>query len=489
MNYPIVTRHPLLAAGCLALWTSWPCISLHAETVEVRTDFSADPKWEGRNNVPPTSACVTKTTEFGYSTTDHAGSTAGETGGRVWRSLTPAYYAKKIAARSLNDRLHASGRFSVTQCESSSGVLVGWFNSASRGWRTPNSLVFRIDGETDCFRVFFEYGTQTWKTGGGTTFEGPYQTTKTPMIPADGRPHAWSLDYDPAGSGGNGEIVLVLDGKRYAAPMEKGHKAEGAVFDRFGIMNVQNSGNSLTLWLDDLDIDGDREAFAQDPNWDAHGNRVAFKDCAIRPWHNFGWRDTCLAGGKPGEIGGLVWRIEATRPQEALVYGVPVGELSLRQELKASGRLCLGAAGADSGILFGWYNALTAIGAPPPNFLGVFVEGPSAVGHYVRPALRTAHDIAFVAGTGPIIRPDGTPHRWALHYRPGDQGRAGRVTVTLDDHPVSLDVTPAMTDGNAAFDRFGFLSWHRGGHYVDIYFDDLEYTAGATHATKPKGGG
>jgi len=459
------------------------------DVARVREDFGRDPGWEGRNAVAPPSACVEKVQDFGFSATRHAGGSVGEVGGRIWRSLTPAYYAKKITARTLNDRLHASGRFSVTHSDSSSGVLIGWFHSASRGWRTPNSLVFRIDGETGCFRVFFEYGTQTWKTGGGTTFEGPYQTTKTPMIPADGRTHAWSLDYEPAGAGGNGEIILVLDGQRYVAPLEKGHKAEGAVFDRFGILNVQNSGNSLTLWLDDLEFDGRREDFSADPVWEGVGNRVTFKDCAIRPWHNFGWRDTCLAGGKPGEIGGLVWRIEATRPQEALVYGTSIGTLSLRDELKASGRMCLKAAGADSGILFGWYNSLTAIGAPPPNFLGIFVEGPSAVGHYVRPALRTADDIASVAGTGPIIRPDGTPHRWAIHYQPGGKGRAGRVTVTLDDSPVSLDVPPAVTDGNAAFDRFGFLSWHRGGHYVDIYFDDLEYTASATRATGPKAGG
>lgn len=480
MHYPIVTRYSLLAACCVAILTLWSCCPLHAETVQVGADFSADPKWEGRNNVPAASACVVKTPDFGYSPTRHAGGADGEIGGRVWRSLTPAYYAKKIAARTLNERLRASGRFSVTQCESSSGVLVGWFNSDSRGWRTPNSIVFRIDGEQDRFRVFFEYGTRTWKTGGGTTFEGAYQTTTTPMIPADGKPHAWSLDYDPAGADGRGEMIFVLDGRTFAAPMEEGHKAEGAAFDRFGIMNVQNSGQSLTLWLDDLDIDGEREDFASDPKWDALGNRASFKDFAIRPWHNFGWRDTCLAGGKPGEIGGLVWRIEATRPQETLMYGTPVGELSLRQELKASGKMCLKAAGADSGLLFGWYNSLTPIGAPPVNFVGIFVEGPSAVGHYVRPVVRSADETALVVPRGPIIRPDGKPHAWAIHYMPGPKGQAGKVTVTFDDATVSADVPPQLIAGGAAFDRFGFLNWHRGGHYIEAYFDDLEYTAQKT---------
>jgi len=445
--------------------------------VQVREDFTGDPGWEARGHVPPASACVTKTMDFGYSPTAHAGGSPGEIGGCVWRSLTPACYARRIPLRTLNDRLRASGRFSVTRSTSSSGVMIGWFHSASRGWRTPNSLVFRIDGEQDRFRVFFEYGTQTWKTGGGTTFEGPYQTTKTPMIPADGRPHTWALEFDPAGAGGDGLITFTMDGQVYTAAMVKGHRAEGAVFDRFGILNVQNSGNNLTVWLDDLQIDGEREDFATDPKWDEAGSRSTFNDCAIRPWHDFGWRDSALAGGEPGEIGGLVWRIEATRPQEALAYGTPAGELSLDRELKASGRICLKAAGADSAILFGWYNARTPIGAPPVNFTGLLVEGPSEVGHYIRPVMRSADETSLVVPRGPIIRPDGRPHTWTIHYLPGPKGRPGTVTATLDDATVSADVPPQLIAGGAALDRFGFLSWHRGGHAIEAYFDDLEYTA------------
>lgn len=88
------------------------------------------------------------------------------------------------------------------------------------------------------------------------------------------------------------------------------------------------------------------------------------------------------------------------------------------------------------------------------------------------------------AASGPVVRPDGKPRLWSIHYRPGDKARAGQITVTLDDRPVTLDVTPAMTAGNAAFDRFGLLSWHRGGHDVDIHFDDLEYTASAARTRR-----
>ncbi len=443
----------------------------------VREDFSRDPGWEGRRNVADPSACVVKVQDFGFSATRHAGGEPGEIGGRVCRSPTPAVYAKKIPIRTLNDRLRARGKFSVTRSAGGSGVLIGWFNSASRGWRTPNSLAFRIDGEAGKFRVFFEYGTQTWKTGGGTTFEGRYQTTKTPMFLADGKPHTWSLDYNPGGADGAGEITFTLDGKVYKAALKPGHKTEGAVFDRFGIMNVQISGDCITPWLDDLAIDGAREDFSADPGWEGRGNRIRFEERVVRPHHDFGHRKTSHAGGKPGEVGGVMWRIESTRPQNAGYYGAPIGPLSLDWELSASGKVCLRAASSDSGILVGWFNSLTYIGAPPPNFLGIFIEGPSRIGHYVRPAYGTSDDVKGVMGSGPIIRPDGKGHDWTLRYDPRANEGRGRIVMTLDGHSVSMDLKVEARKGNAAFDRFGFVSWHRGGHFVEIYFDDIAYTA------------
>jgi len=250
---------------------------------QIHEDFSKDPGWQGSKNVPDKSVCVTKTQNFGYSRTRHAGGQPGEIGGTISRSLTPATYAKKTSTRTLNDRLRASGKFSVTQSSGGSSIIFGWFNSQSRGWRTPNSLVFRIDGESGKFRVFFEYGTQTLKTGGGTTFEGRYQTTKTPMHLADGTSHTWALQYDPDAAGGNGEITFSLDDKAYKAALAPGHKSEGAVFDRFGIMNAQVSGETLTPWFDDLVIDGVEEDFVADPGWEGSGNRTTFEDCGVRP--------------------------------------------------------------------------------------------------------------------------------------------------------------------------------------------------------------
>jgi hypothetical protein len=137
------------------------------------------------------------------------------------------------------------------------------------------------------------------------------------MFPADGTPHVWTFDYDPVGAGDLAEMTFKLDGKAYTATLNKGHKAEGAIFKRFGIMNVQNSGGSMTAWIDDVEIDGVREEFSTDPAWEGTGNRTRFNDCDIRPFHIFWCRRSSFAGDEPGEVGGLMWRVEATRPQEA----------------------------------------------------------------------------------------------------------------------------------------------------------------------------
>ena len=123
---------------------------------EVRmSDFKSDPGWDARNNrIDPVNA-PSVIQDFGYSPTSHCGGdTPGEIGGVVQRSLTHASYAKVIPARTLKDPLKASGKFCVTNDEGGSNLLFGWFNKDSRGWRTPNSLVMRIDGNGGKYWVF-----------------------------------------------------------------------------------------------------------------------------------------------------------------------------------------------------------------------------------------------------------------------------------------------------------------------------------------------
>ncbi|MBI4607151.1 MAG: hypothetical protein HY721_34745, partial [Planctomycetes bacterium] len=295
-------RAPAWAAS-LAMVAAACALAL-AEGPGRRTEsFSKDPGWEGyRNRLFPSPAPRTRQ-DFGHRATRHArGEKTGEAGGWIQRSTTPAWYARRIAPRTLSDKLAASGKLAVTSAEGASGALVGWFDhETSRGWRTPSSLAFRIDGNGGKYWVLFEYGTRSWRTGGGATFEGRYQTTSTKPFLADGTSREWSLRYDPEGAGGQGEIVFAIDGADHKAVLEPGHKADGASFDRFGLFNQQISGSGLELYMDDLVLDGEREGFDADPLWESRGSRASHEERVVRPFHDLGWSPSRHAGGEGGE--------------------------------------------------------------------------------------------------------------------------------------------------------------------------------------------
>jgi hypothetical protein len=346
-------------------------------------DFTSDPRWESyRSRLLPNPLPITRQ-DFGWRGTAHADGTRGEIGGWIQRSLRPASFAKTIQTRTLNDRLSASGKFAVTRDDSASGALFGWFHETSRGWRTPNSLVFRLDGNGGKYWVFYEYGTRHWLTGGGGCFEGDrYQTTPRKPFPADGTTHIWSLDYDPVGADGNGLITFVLDGKTYTLALAPGHKADGAEFNRFGVFNQQNTGGGMEVSFRDLKLAGQPLDTSGDAGWVARGNQEEFQDRHMRPFHDFGWMATAKAGGESGEISGVIWRDE-----KPAYYASKVGLLTLADELFASGKIAFNGAGSDSGVYLGWFNSLSKTNKttsdpqePQTNILAVLLEGPSSDG-------------------------------------------------------------------------------------------------------------
>src|SRR6476646_222669 len=123
---------------CLLLISAAPDIQKNLKSL----DFSTDPTWDSyRNHLLPDPPPRTKQ-DFGYRTTNKAGGMkAGEIGGRAQRAATPAWYAKIIPTKTLNDHPSASGKFSVTWDDNGNGILFGFFTSDSRGWRAKNSLV------------------------------------------------------------------------------------------------------------------------------------------------------------------------------------------------------------------------------------------------------------------------------------------------------------------------------------------------------------
>src|SRR5687767_14078549 len=101
------------------------CLFASFALAEPRTQtFDTDPGWIGVNNRVVPAEYPTVVQDFGYSRTNHAGTSPGEMGGVVTRAATPAYYGDKIGALTLDEKLTASGTFAFTKTSPGAGVFV-----------------------------------------------------------------------------------------------------------------------------------------------------------------------------------------------------------------------------------------------------------------------------------------------------------------------------------------------------------------------------
>jgi hypothetical protein len=446
--------------------------------------FDRDPGWEGFHNRLMPKVLPTITQDFGYSRTNFAGKATGEIGGRVCRDATPAHYAAKIASKTLNDKLSASGSFAVTATSSGTAVFFGWFSAQQPGGsgRPINSLGLDIGGERSGGRLAVRLINSANKSCG--TFVTPFIPGKYRPTPIrnDGTRYAWRLDYDPDANGGQGRFQFLIksnaakpdefEGKTFSVDLPPGFKKEGARFDRFGMMNGLKAGGTLTIHFDDLSYDGRTEDFSQDPGWEGSHNRGTFPNLMPAGAHDFGYSATSFAGGARGEVGGVLWR-----GGKYAYYADRVGPLSLEDRLEAGGRVVMVVGGVDADIYLGWFNSANKDQSPVQAgpFLGVHVGGPTRVGHYFQPALATAKGNKGHANGGPLLTP-GKVYRWSLVYDPAAEGGQGAVQVSLDNQSVKLSLRRGFKQG-ALFDRFGLFNPGEGGQIVKIYLDDLKYTA------------
>ena len=489
---------PILVVSALAFVAAEP-----ARTILKTETFDRDPGWEGHHNrVVPTKGQPVKQ-DFGYSATHFAGKAAGEMGGVIQRSTTPASYAAKISAKTLDDKLSASGTFAITASHPGAGVFFGFFNAQQPGGsgRAIGSLGLDFDFEGKGGRLAVRLITGGNKSCG--TFITPYLPGKFRPTPLknDGTPYHWTLDYDPQGAGGNGRFTFTMRSDRHTTQdygplpelsereaqarfpntttfnvdLTPGFKEEGATFDRFGVCNMMKAGGSATMFFDDVQFNGEAQDFQTDPGWIGVGNRVTFEDHELTGAHDFGFSPaTNHAGGAPGEVGGGLWR-----SGEFGYYADRVGPLGLEQRLEARGRVKLVTAGPDSDMQLGWFNSAAREkgSGDAENFVGIHVGGPTRIGHYFIPAFATAKGMVGKVKSGPILTP-GRVLDWSLVYDPAGNDGAGEMRVTLGSESVTLALKPGQKAQGARLDRFGLFTSTAGGQMVKIYLDDLTYTAG-----------
>lgn len=223
-------------------------------------------------------------------------------------------------------------------------------------------------------------------------------------------------------------MTFVLDDQPpQIAKLAPGHKATGATFDHFGLWNQQSAGAAMTVYFDDLRYDGKTQDFRTDPLWEGMGNRTAFKERRFRGAQDYGYCETSCAGGRKGEMGGIIWSANPASVEEGY-YADRVGPLTLDQPLYASGKI---------GLTRG----------------------------YNRP--------------GPHLRPDGKSREWTLTYDPAGNKGNGSIRATLDGESATLDLAPGVKAQGITLDRFGLFTWRPDGNSNDVFFDDLTYTAAA----------
>jgi hypothetical protein len=467
-----------------ALWAIAIGLAAACFAEQRRENFDRVPGWDGQNNRPVAGTLRTVVQDFRYSATDHHANGPGEVGGMITPDGLPAYYAKVIPALSYDDSFSASG--TVVLVKGGGNTLLGFFNHDTvNEWRTPNSLVFRINGRGAISHVHIESATRLWRAdasviGRVDTVAGRVHPIEIPSTGA----HAWSIAYDPKGNDGGGSYRAVFDGVSAVCNLQPGHKADGATFDRFGLLNVVKSVDGAgEIWIDNVVINGKPESFDADPGWEGRRNQVKYKSEEVRPRFNFGYSPTVLAGGKvPGEVGGLFFRGDCRSQNTLACSGDRLDTLTLDKPLRASGRVVLLRAVSDSTTLFGFYHAEHSMrvtdsqaSALPRDFLGVSVEGPSGEGFYVYPSYRV-HDGEQGSGypdSPPHIFPDGTVHTWVMEYLPGDPGK---ISVTLDDSRAEMPVPREHQAAGTQFNRFGFVTPWVDGNGQRIFLDDLEYT-------------
>ncbi len=470
----------LLAGGACAL-----------SAAERTERFDKDPGWEGHNNRAEQPRPRAVRQDFGYSRTAHTGDKLGEVGGFISPAAEPAYYARKVSRQTFDDPLTASGTLVCTGRQFH--VLVGFFNAGTLNeWRTPNTIALRLSGRGDVFYAHVEYCTGRWRAGGDSPRSFP--TERDPKtgrarlkgFAAKGAVHRWSLRYDPKGNKGQGVVTATIDGVTAVCHLSEGHKADGATFDRFGLLNVMKSADSGgEVWLGDVTVNGAAEDFSRDPGWDQLNNRRRYTSSVVRPRFDFGYSPTHFAGGQgKGELGGVIFRGDCRFPERMAYYADRLESLTLDKPLKASGKICMRRGVTDSTVLIGFFHSRDSVtvnssqdNGLPKSFLGISTDGPSREGFLFSPTYRIKGGASGHSSAGAShLYPDGTAHDWALEYSPTAAGGRGQITVTLDRRSIRLDLGEGHKAGGARFDRFGIVTTWVDGNSQTLSFDDLTYT-------------
>jgi hypothetical protein len=476
----------LVALVCAAA----TAFSASAQTLR-HESFDNEPNWESINSRSTAFPLRQVTQDFGYSAgTTHCGSGPGEIGGTLNPAGEAAYYGFRLPKPAdLSAPLSASGKIHVAA--GPGHFLLGFFNANTLNeWRTPNTLVLRINSRGDSWHCHLEYCSSEWRAEAGVIGEiirG--ERLRQTEIPAD-KTYGWDLKYFPPSRNERAYFTLKIGEWSARCDIVPEHFNDGATFTHFGILPIPKTWDSPgRAWLDDVTINGVQFDFSADPKWDALNNRRYYLSADTRPRFDFGFSRTHYVRGKSaGEIGGLIFRGDCREAGRMAAYGDRIGKLTLQNKLVARGKVTLLRAISDSAGLIGFYNRAHSLKSNPSqnetipsDFIGINIEGPSSEGFFFYPVYRAHTDgggkaLGHNGGKSPRIKPDARPHDWTFTYDPSGANGNGQITVTLDRQSCTMDLEAGVKNIGATFDRFGLCTTWIDGNSVTAYFDDLSYS-------------
>lgn len=380
-------------------------------------------------------------------------------------------------------------------------VIFGWFSAKqqSGGGRPSSTLGLNLGFKPSGGNFAVRLVNSTNRSCGvmATPSKKEAGKAESHAIRTDGTRYRWTLTYDPQeGTNHAGQFQCSVksnrdqhedfEGRVFSVDLPPGFKEEGATFDHFGMMNgTKPGGGHVEIYFDDLQYDGKMEDLSKVPLWEASNNRRTYEEAMLAGANDYGFREkTSFAGGSPGEIGGIMW----CNARNFGYYADRVGPLTLDDRLEARGTVMLKVGAPDSGMALGWFNSEVKNSPPSTvkdvspgpditgNFLGVHVEGPTRVGHQFSPAYTTGKGTRIMPCNGPRLAL-GRVYHWSLIYDPQADAGNGSITVKLGEESVTLKLKRGHKAEGASFDRFGLFTKGPGGQMVDIYLDDLTYTA------------
>jgi len=165
-----------------------------------------------------------------------------------------AYYGDRVGPLRLDKPLRAAGKVSLRRGVSDSTTLLGFFNSkasmaVSNTQPTagfPESFLgVAVEGPS---REGFLFYPACHTSGGNVSYA---YGGELPHILPDGKPHDWSLEYEPPTADRPGRLRALLDDEGGSVEIAELPQSQVG-FDRFGIITTWIDGNAQRIFFDAL---------------------------------------------------------------------------------------------------------------------------------------------------------------------------------------------------------------------------------------------